>query len=57
MREKKNRLYLDNIEKTVLLYSLVELKNRFIGQGRYAHFLDEFICKVACAPVTNLKIA
>ena len=30
MREKKNHLYVDSGERSILLHSLVELKNQFI---------------------------
>ena len=56
MREKLNHLYLDNQEKTILLHSLVELKNLLIQQGRYTDCVDELICKVINAPVKKLKI-
>ena len=35
MREKMNHLYVDGQERTILLHSLVELKNQLIQQGRY----------------------
>ena len=35
MREKLNRLYLDNHERTILLHNPVELKNQLIQQGRF----------------------
>lgn len=58
MREKKNHLYLDSYEKTLLLHSLVELKNQLIiEQGRYTDRVDELIFKVAGAPIKKLKIA
>lgn len=57
MREKKNHLYLDNHERTILLHSLVELKNQLIVQGRYTDCIDELILKVINAPVKKLKIA
>lgn len=57
MREKQNHLYLDNHERTILLHSLVELKNQLIVQGRYTDCVDELIIKVINAPVKKLKIA
>ena len=56
MREKKNHLYLDSQEKTLLLHSLVELKNQLIQQGRYTDCVDELIFKVVNAPVKRMKI-
>ncbi len=56
MREKKNHLYVDSEERTLLLHSLVELKNQFIQQGRYTDCVDELIFKVVNAPVKRMKI-
>ena len=35
MREIKYHAYLNSEERTILLHSLVELKNQLIQQGRY----------------------
>ena len=56
MREKKNHLYVDSQERSILLHSLVELKNQFIQQGRYADCVDELIFKVVNAPIKRMKI-
>jgi len=56
MREKQNHLYLDSYEKSLLLHSLVELKNQLIQQGRYTDCVDELIFKVINASVKKLKI-
>ncbi len=56
MREKKNHLYVDSRERTILLQSLVELKNQLIQQGGYGDCVDELIFKVANAPVKKMKI-
>ncbi len=42
MREKKTHLYVDSREKTLLLHSLVELKNQFIQQGKKVLHHGEF---------------
>jgi len=55
MREKPYRLYVDSREKTLLLHSLVELKNQLIQQGRYTDCVDELIFKVVNA-VKRMKI-
>ena len=41
MRETKYHAYLDSEERTILLHSLVELKNQLIQQGRYTDCVDE----------------
>ena len=56
MREKFNHLYLDSHERSIILHSLVELKNQLIQQGRYTDCVDELIFKVTNAPVKKLKI-
>jgi hypothetical protein len=56
MREKKVQLYVDSQERSILLHSLVELKNQLIQQGRYTDCVDELIFKVVNAPVKRVKI-
>lgn len=56
MREKLNHLYVDSKEKTILLLSLVELKNQLIQQGRYTDPVDELIFKISNAPIKKLKV-
>ena len=56
MREKKTHLYVDIREKSLLLHSLVELKNQLIQQGKYGDCVDEIIFKVANAPIKRVKI-
>ena len=56
MREKKNHLYVDSGERSILLHSLVGLKNQLIQQGRYTDCVDELIFKVVNAPVKRMKI-
>ncbi len=36
--------------------NLVELKNKFIHQGRYTDCVDELIFKVVNAPIKRMKI-
>ena len=57
MRETKYHAYLDSHERSILLHSLVELKNQLIQQGRYTDCVDELIFKVINAPVKKLKVA
>ena len=56
MRERLNHLYVDSRERSILLQSLVELKNKLIQQGGYGDCVDELIFKVANAPVKKMKI-
>ena len=56
MKDKTTHLYVDSHERMLILYSLVELKNALIRQGRYTDCIDELIFKVANAPVKKMKI-
>lgn len=56
MRETKYHIYLDRQERTLLLHSLVELKNQLIQQGRYTDPVDELIFTISNAPVKRLKV-
>lgn len=56
MREKKIHLYVDSQGRSILLHSLMELKNRLIQQGRYTDCVDELIFKVVNAPIKRVKI-
>ena len=56
MKDKTTHLYVDSHERTLILHSLVELKNALIWQGRYTDCVDELIFKVANAPVKKMKI-
>lgn len=56
MREKKTHIYVNSQERSILLHSLVELKNQLIQQGKYGDCVDEIIFKVANAPVKKVKI-
>ena len=54
MLRKKYYLYLDNQEYSILLKSLVALKNKLIQQERFADCVDELIMKVIAAPVNYI---
>ena len=56
MREKTTHLYVDSREKSLLLHSLVELKNQLIQQGRYTDCVDELILKVIYAPIKKMRV-
>ena len=47
---------MDSGERSILLHSLVELKNQLIQQGRYTDCVDELIFKVIHAPVKKLRV-
>lgn len=55
MFRKKRYLYLGNDELSILLHSLVRLKNSLIQQGRYTDCIDELILKAAKCPTTYIN--
>lgn len=57
MKKEKRYLYLDNEEASVVLHSLVNLKNKLIQQGRYTDCVDEVIIKAINAPTKKIRIA
>ena len=50
MLKKKRYLYLDEIEHSILIKSLVQMKNRLIREGRFTDCVDELIMKALSAP-------
>ena len=56
MRDKKSHIYLDSHERSILLHSLVELKNQLMKQGRYTDCVDERIFKVTAARVKRIRV-
>ncbi len=48
---------MDNHEISLLVHSLVELKNQLIQQGRYTDCVDELIFKVTTARIKKIKTA
>ena len=57
MKTQKRYLYLDSEEYSVVLHSLVQLKNKLIQQGRYTDCVDDLILKVMSTPTKKIKIA
>ena len=56
MLRKKRYLYLRKEEVSILLNSLIQLKNSLIQQGRYTDYIDELILKVMQSPMRPQKI-
>lgn len=54
MLKKKRYLYLDESEHSILIKSLVQLKNRLIREGRFTDCVDDLILKVLSAPVRRI---
>lgn len=54
MLRKKRYLYLNESEHSILIKSLVQLKNRLIREGRYTECVDELILKALSAPTKRI---
>lgn len=50
MLKKKYYLYLSESEHSILLKSLIELKNKLIQQNRFTDIVDDLLKKVITAP-------
>lgn len=54
MLKKKYYLYLDESEHSLLVKSLVQLKNKLIQQRRSTDCVDDLLMKVILAPVDKI---
>ena len=55
MFRKKFYLCLSNEEFSILIRSLVRLRNSLIAQGRYTDCVDELIVKVLDSPIKKMS--
>ena len=55
MLKKKHWLYLDESEHSILVKSLVQLKNKLTQQGRFTDCVDDLLMKVIAAPVKEFN--
>ena len=54
MFSKTRYMYLSNEELSILLRSLIQLRNSLIQQGRYTDCIDELILKVTEDPTIHI---
>lgn len=54
MFQKKRYLYLSEAEYSILLKSLVRLKNKLIQQNRFTDCVDELLIKLVSAPIIKI---
>lgn len=54
MLKKKHYLYLNESEHSILVKSLVELKNKLTQQGRFSDCVDQLLLKVIAAPMKRI---
>lgn len=55
MKKQKYYLYLNHKENSIVLQSLICLKNSLLQQDRDASCVDDLILKVIHAPVRKIK--
>ena len=56
MRGRKYYLYLLDVERSRIIQSLINLKNKLLSEGRYTDAIDEIIYKVSFAKQKKVKI-
>ena len=49
MRKEKFNLVLDELRYDLIVFSLIEMKNRLISEGRYTDAVDDALIKVVNA--------
>ena len=54
MFQKKRYLYLSEAEYSILVKSLVQLKNKLIQQNRFTDYVDELLIKTIAAPILKV---
>lgn len=54
MLKKKYYLYLNKVEHSILVKSLVLMKNKMIRQGRFTDCVDALLVKVVAAPMKRV---
>ena len=54
MFRKKRYIYLSDDELRCLVYSLVQLRNKLLAQGRYTDCVDELLVKVMNSPIKKV---
>lgn len=51
---KKHYLYLNESEHSIIIKSLVQMKNKLTQQGRFTDCVDDLLMKVIAAPVKRI---
>ena len=54
MLEKKYYLYLNESEYSIIIKSLVQMKNKLTQQGRFTDYVDDILMKVIAAPMKRI---
>ena len=56
MRKQKYYLAIDDYERSIIINSLNNLRNKLIADGRYTDAVNEIIIKFALAPIKKFRI-
>lgn len=56
MKGEKYHIYLSTKERNEIVYSLINLKNKLIEQGRYTDAVDDVLFKVLKTKKKKIKI-
>ena len=56
MRKQKYYIAIDDYERSVIIDSLNNFRNKLIANGRHTDAVDELIIKFAHAPLKKFKI-
>ena len=56
MQKQKYYIEIDDYERSVIIDSLNNLRNKLIADGRHTDAVDELIIKFAHAPIKKFKI-
>lgn len=56
MRKQKFYLAIDDNERSVIINSLNNLRNKLIADGKHTDAVDELIIKFAHAPIKKFRI-
>ena len=54
MFQKKRYLYLSEAEYSILVNSLIQLKNKLIQQNRFTDCVDELLLKIVSSPTVKI---
>ena len=54
MLKQKHYLYLNESEHSILIKSLVQMKNKLTHQGRFTDCVDDLLMKVIAAPMKRI---
>ena len=54
MFQKKRYLYLSDAEYSILVNSLIQLKNKLIKQNRFTDCVDELLLKIVSSPTVKI---